>query len=157
MLGGYAFAATKFTTSSSTTISQLALYFYASPAGNIRFAVYRDNGGTPASQSLVGQTSGYAIGAGTGWHTYTLSSDVIQINSPGTYWLCLLMDKPQRRFQEQRRRHWNELHVCAILCFGFPSYLRSIPSQLPLRRLQLLRNRITLRTFQASLGRQCTR
>jgi len=126
--GGYVFAATKFTTSSATTITQLRLYFYALPVGSVKFAVYRDNGGTPAGQSLVGQTSAYAIGAGVNWHTYTLSSDVIQINSAGTYWLCLLMSNNNNgNFKSKGAGTGNNYMFAQAYASGFPTTFAASP------------------------------
>jgi hypothetical protein len=114
---------------SSTTITQLALYFYASPAGNIRFAVYRDNGGKPSGQSLMGQTNGYPIGTGTGWHTYTLSSDVIQINSAGTYWLCLLTSNNNNgHFKSKGAGTGYNYGFAQAYASGFPATFAAAPA-----------------------------
>jgi hypothetical protein len=124
----YVFAATKFTTSSATTITQLRLYFYAYPGGNIRFAVYRDNGGTPAGQSLVGQTSAYAIGAGVNWHTYTLSSDTIHIGSSGTYWLCLLLSNTNNaHFKSKGAGTGHNYMFAQSYTSGFPATFAASP------------------------------
>jgi hypothetical protein len=129
---GYVLAATRFTTSSSTTITQLALYFYAPPRGNIKFAVYRDSGGTPAAQSLIGQTSGYAIGVGTGWHTYTLMSDVINIGSSGTYWLCFLVDTSNTvHFRSKGPGTGQNFYFVQPYASGFPVTFPVSPSSMP--------------------------
>jgi preprotein translocase subunit SecG len=130
----YVFAATRFTSGSAVTITQLALYFYVSPSGNIKFAVYRDSGGIPAGQSLVGQTSEYAIGAGTGWHTYTLSSDVIYISSSGTYWLCFLLSSDNRANFRSKATGSNYIFpqpYASGFPATFPAQSGAIPTSLP--------------------------
>ncbi len=125
---GYVLAATKFTTSTPMTITQFNMYFYASPRGNIKFAVYLDSGGTPASQSLVGQTNGYAIGGGTGWHTYMLSSDQIYVGSSGTYWLCFLLDTTNGgQFRSKALGTGQNYFAVQSYASGFPATFASSP------------------------------
>ena len=84
-------AANKITVSGPITIQSFVLYFQATYAHNLKFAVYPDNGGTPVGQTLVKQTGGYSV-SGTGWVTVTLATaDYINL-SAGTYWLCFLGD-----------------------------------------------------------------
>jgi len=84
-------AANKITVSSPITIQSFVLYFQATYAHKLKFAVYPDNGGTPVGQTLVKQTGEYSV-SGTGWVTVTLATaDYINL-SAGTYWLCFLGD-----------------------------------------------------------------
>ena len=84
-------AANKITVSSPITIQSFALYFGATYAHNLKFAIYPDSGGTPVGQTLVKQTGAYSV-SGTGWVTVTLNSTDYIYLPAGTYWLFYLGD-----------------------------------------------------------------
>jgi hypothetical protein len=98
----YVMALTKFTVTSTTTITSVSMYLqYQLSDGSqcIKFGIYGDNGGpygqsNPLGEPLVAAThNGYCFQTGNfgpAWETWTLSPSDQMTIGPGTYWLCTL-------------------------------------------------------------------
>jgi len=126
----YVVAATKFNVAGPRTLKQILLYFHTTPpSGNIKFAVYPDSGGSPASQNLIGQTSGYALPTSSGWKPWDLTTDRIHIPSSGDKWLCFLHSVAlSAGYCYSKGSAYNEYYFSRAYADGFPATFPSSPS-----------------------------
>jgi hypothetical protein len=68
------------------TITKLTAYFYANPPGNVRLAIYSDNGGVP--DALLGVTNEVSVGGSFSWVDFPFASPV-NVTAATTYWLAI--------------------------------------------------------------------
>lgn len=112
--------ASKYTLGEEGQISSISLYLYAA-AGNIRLAIYTDDGGAPDAL----QCESGIEGAGVGWNT--IDTTTTPTLSAGTYWLAWQVDNVSTNISAldgDANQHAYVTHTWGAFPdpFGSPSY-----------------------------------